>query len=54
MKEFFKNFGYNFPESNWKEQVVVFFQLVLLGAMMSIPIIILMCIAGMMDQLSGL
>ena len=54
MKEFFKNFGYNFPEADWKEQLQVLLQLIILGGMMSIPIILLMCLAGWMDQLSGL
>lgn len=54
MKEFFKNFGYEFPDTDWKEQLQVLFLLIILGGMMSIPIFLLMCLAGWMDQLSGL
>jgi hypothetical protein len=54
MSEFMKNLGYNFPEVDWKEQASVLVKLLLIGAAMTIPLLLIMALAGWMDHMSGL
>jgi hypothetical protein len=55
MSELMKNLGYNFPEKeNLKEQASVLVKLLLIGAAMTIPLLLIMALAGWMDRMSGL
>ena len=51
MGNFWETMGYNCPELGWKAQVKMLAQLVVIGAIMSVPMVLLMAIAGWMETL---
>jgi len=51
MENFLQEMGYNCPDSGWKAQVKMFAQLVVIGAVLSVPMVVLMAIAGWIETL---
>lgn len=51
MGNFLETMGYNCPDFGWKTQVKMLAQLVLIGAIMSVPMVVLMALAGWMKTL---
>ena len=51
MENFFETMGYNCPDFGWKTQVKMLAQLVMIGAIMSVPMVVLMALAGWMETL---
>ena len=54
MKGLFEAMGYNCPDLGLKAQLKMFAQIILIGAIMSIPLLAALIAAGWMDKLSGL
>ena len=46
--------GYNCPDLGLKAQLKMLAQIIVIGAIMSIPLLAAMILAGWMDKLSGL
>ena len=51
MGNFLETTGYNCPDFGWKAQVKILAQLVVIGAIMSVPMVVLMALAGWMETL---
>ena len=43
--------GYDCPELGWKAQVKMLAQLVVIGAIVSVPMVVLMAVAGWIESL---
>ena len=46
MKNFMQTMGYNCPDLGWKAQVKMLAQLVVIGAIMSLPLLLIMMMDG--------
>ncbi len=51
MGNFLESMDYNCPDFGWKSQVKMLAQLVIIGAIMSMPMMLLMALAGWMETL---
>ena len=51
MGNFLETIGYNSHDFGWKAQVKMLAQLVVIGAIMSVPMVVLMALAGWMETL---
>ena len=51
MGNFLETIGYNSPDFGWKTQVKMLAQLVIIGAIMSLPMALLMALVGWMETL---
>ena len=51
MGNFLETMGYNCPDLGWKAQMKMLAQLVVIGAIMSVPMVVLMALAGWMGTL---
>lgn len=51
MGNFFEVMGYDCPELGWKAQVKMLAQLVVIGAIVSVPMVVLMAVAGWIESL---
>ena len=51
MGNFSETMGYNCPDFGWKTQVKILAKLVVIGAIMSVPMVVLMALAGWMEML---
>lgn len=55
MSNFLKDMGYNVPNDyGWKDQVKMLAQLLVISAIVTIPMLVILGIAGWMDQMPGL
>jgi hypothetical protein len=51
MKNFMQTMGYNCPDLGWKAQVKMLAQLVVIGAFMMVPMVLLMALAGWLETI---
>ena len=51
MENFMESMGYNCPDTSWKAQVKMLAQLVVIGAVMMVPMVLLMAVAGWLESL---
>ncbi len=51
MKNFMQTMGYNCPDLGWKAQVKMLAQLVVIGAIMSLPLLLIMVMAGWLETI---
>jgi hypothetical protein len=49
MENFMETMGYNCPDLGWKAQVKMAAQLVVIGAIMSVPMVAIVALAGWIE-----
>ena len=53
MENFMQEMGYDCPDMGWKAQVKMFAQLVVVGAIVALPLMLLMALAGWIETAFG-
>lgn len=51
MTNFMQEMGYNCPDMGWKAQVKMLAQLVVIGAVMAVPMVAIMALAGWLESI---